>query len=171
MAVKDGLPATDFSRMNREWVKAVAGGGGGGGNVPAPDPEEDYGKIIIVGNDGYELQYPYMLRGIDCQITTNTNISLPANSPVVFATVEADMTDYPDFMDMIDNASYSFLGKLYAILPITQKIICNGFYTDENTPNSIFFDIIIFRTDASATESLNPSTVNMIITVIIETDE
>lgn len=31
--VKDGLPATDFSRMNREYIKAVveeAGGGGGG---------------------------------------------------------------------------------------------------------------------------------------------
>lgn len=30
--VKDGLPATDFSRMNREYIKAVveeAGGGGG----------------------------------------------------------------------------------------------------------------------------------------------
>lgn len=35
MAVKDGLPSTDFSRMNREYIKAVAdeaaGGGGGGG--------------------------------------------------------------------------------------------------------------------------------------------
>lgn len=34
--VKDGLPATDFSRMNREYIKAVveeaAGGGGGGGD-------------------------------------------------------------------------------------------------------------------------------------------
>lgn len=32
--VKDGLPATDFSRMNREYIKAVveeSGGGGGGG--------------------------------------------------------------------------------------------------------------------------------------------
>ena len=37
MAVKDGLPATDFSRMNREYIKAVveeAGGGGGGGSSP-----------------------------------------------------------------------------------------------------------------------------------------
>ena len=31
MAVKDGLPATDFSRMNREYIKAVAEGGSGGG--------------------------------------------------------------------------------------------------------------------------------------------
>lgn len=32
---KDGLPSTDFSRMNREWVKAVAdaaAGDGGGGD-------------------------------------------------------------------------------------------------------------------------------------------
>lgn len=37
MAVKDGLPATDFSRMNREYIKKVveeAGGGGGGGSSP-----------------------------------------------------------------------------------------------------------------------------------------
>ena len=34
MAVKDGLPSTDFSRMNREYIKAVAEGGSGGG-VPA----------------------------------------------------------------------------------------------------------------------------------------
>lgn len=33
--VKDGLPSTDFSRMNREYIKAVAenaAGGGGGGS-------------------------------------------------------------------------------------------------------------------------------------------
>lgn len=40
MAVKDGLPATDFSRQNREWVKAVAGGGSGGG-IPAPANPSD----------------------------------------------------------------------------------------------------------------------------------
>lgn len=32
--VPDGLPATDLSRMNREWIKAVvAEGGGGGGDI------------------------------------------------------------------------------------------------------------------------------------------
>lgn len=41
MAVKDGLPATDFSRQNREWVKAVAGGGSGGGGIPAPANPSD----------------------------------------------------------------------------------------------------------------------------------
>ena len=202
MAVKDGLPSTDFSRQNREYIKELieeSGGGGGGlpeiteadegkvltvesgeaawatagggGFVPVPDLEEDEAKTIVVGDDGYELQYPYMLREIMCPITTNENISLPANSPIVFATVEADMTDYPDDMAMYQNANCIFIGGVYAVLPITQKIICNRYYTDIDTPNSIFFDIIIFRTDTSATESLNPSTVNMIITVIIETNE
>lgn len=35
-SVPDGLPATDLSRMNRDWIKAVveeAGGGGGGGDI------------------------------------------------------------------------------------------------------------------------------------------
>ena len=35
MAIPDGKPATDFSAMNREWVRAVAKeeGGGGGGSM------------------------------------------------------------------------------------------------------------------------------------------
>lgn len=47
MAVKDGLPATDFSRMNREWVKAVAEGGSGGGGLPEIT-EADEGKFLGV---------------------------------------------------------------------------------------------------------------------------
>ena len=167
--MKDGKPSTSFSRQDREWVKAM--GGGGGKSVPVPDLEEDVEKTIVVGYDGYELQYPYRLTGLGCQITTNENISLPANSPIVFATVEADMTDKPEWLAMIHNAYYSFIRDLYAILPISQKIICNSFYFDDNTPNSIFFDIIIFRADSSATELLNPTTVNMTITVVIETNE
>lgn len=45
--VKDGLPATDFSRMNREYIKAVveeAGGGGGGITVE---------ELTITENDTY----------------------------------------------------------------------------------------------------------------------
>lgn len=50
MAVKDGLPSTDFSRMNREWVKAVAeGSGGGGGGIPEIE-ESDEGKVLTVDN-------------------------------------------------------------------------------------------------------------------------
>lgn len=172
MAVKGGLPSTDFSRQNREYIKAVAeSGSGGGGSVPTPDLEEDWGKTIVVGDDGYELQYPYMLKELACPITTNESISLPANSPIVFATVETDMTDNPAIMALYTNANCSFIKGVSAILPNSQKIICNRFYTNPDTPNSIFFEIIIFRTDTSATESLNPSTVNMIMTVIIETNE
>ena len=35
MAIPDGKPATDFSAMNREWVRAVAAESGGG--IPAPE--------------------------------------------------------------------------------------------------------------------------------------
>lgn len=47
MAVKDGLPATDFSRMNREYIKAVADGGSGGGGLPEIT-EADEGKFLGV---------------------------------------------------------------------------------------------------------------------------
>ena len=43
MAIPDGKPATDFSAMNREWVRAVAAEAaeGGGGGIPAPaDPSD-----------------------------------------------------------------------------------------------------------------------------------
>ena len=47
MAVKDGLPSTDFSRMNREYIKAVAEGGSGGGGLPEIT-EADEGKFLGV---------------------------------------------------------------------------------------------------------------------------
>lgn len=39
MAIPDGKPATDFSAMNREWVRAVAeeAAESGGGGIPAPE--------------------------------------------------------------------------------------------------------------------------------------
>ena len=39
MAIPDGKPATDFSAMNREWVRAVAEEAGGG--IPAPENPSD----------------------------------------------------------------------------------------------------------------------------------
>ena len=42
MAIPDGKPATDFSAMNREWVRAVAEeAAGSGGGIPAPENPSD----------------------------------------------------------------------------------------------------------------------------------
>lgn len=46
MAVKDGLPSTDFSRMNREYIKAVAEGSAG--SVLPEIAAADEGKFLGV---------------------------------------------------------------------------------------------------------------------------
>lgn len=56
MAIPDGKPATDFSAMNREWVRAVAkeaaeGGGGGGGGIPAPENPSDGDVLTFSSTD------------------------------------------------------------------------------------------------------------------------
>lgn len=54
--VKDGLPATDFSRMNREYIKAVVeeSGGGGGGSSDFSTAEV---TITNLTNDG-AVEFP-----------------------------------------------------------------------------------------------------------------
>lgn len=44
--VPDGLPATDLSRMNREWVKAVVDEAGGGGDITVE-------SLTVTENDTY----------------------------------------------------------------------------------------------------------------------
>lgn len=55
MAIPDGKPATDFSAMNREWVRAVAAeaaeGGGGGGGIPAPENPSDGDVLTYSSTD------------------------------------------------------------------------------------------------------------------------
>lgn len=46
MAVKDGLPSTDFSRMNREYIKEVAEGSAG--SALPEITESDEGKVLTV---------------------------------------------------------------------------------------------------------------------------
>lgn len=48
MAVKDGLPATDLSRMNREYIKAVAAESGGGGSGLPEVSGADNGDVLTV---------------------------------------------------------------------------------------------------------------------------
>lgn len=51
MAIPDGKPATDFSAMNREWVRAVAEEVGGGG-IPAPENPSDGDVLTYDSTDG-----------------------------------------------------------------------------------------------------------------------
>ena len=49
MAIPDGKPATDFSAMNREWVRAVAEEAGGG--IPAPENPSDGDVLTYSSTD------------------------------------------------------------------------------------------------------------------------
>ena len=50
MAIPDGKPATDFSAMNREWVRAVAAEAGGLPSVSG----DDNGKVLTVVSGEWE---------------------------------------------------------------------------------------------------------------------
>ena len=40
MAIPDGKPATDFSAMNREWVRAIIAEAAGGRIIAPEDPSD-----------------------------------------------------------------------------------------------------------------------------------
>lgn len=58
MAVKDGLPSTDFSRMNREYIKAVAEGG-------SSDPYPNYDVVIATDKYASEAAADYEVLKLD----------------------------------------------------------------------------------------------------------
>lgn len=85
MAVPDGKPATDFSAMNREWVRGVASEAAGGG-IPAPENPND-GDVLTYDSTTHEWKAaaPSRITVEALNATENTTYTAPegkAYSPV-----------------------------------------------------------------------------------------
>ena len=90
MAVKDGLPSTDFSRMNREYIKAVAESGSEGGGLPEIT-EADEGKVLGVENS--EAAWVEDNVKYDLEIIFHKNPNTGTISPADIDTVNGSLRD------------------------------------------------------------------------------
>lgn len=104
MAVKDGLPSTDFSRMNREYIKAVAdeaagGGGGGGGGGSSPIVVVNITNITSDGNGGYTGEAD--MTAIELETEYNAGKILMAK----LVTPPDALAEYPQVLTCYDKSS------------------------------------------------------------------
>ena len=95
MAVKDGLPATDFSRMNREYIRNVAEGNEVPDGLPATDfsrMNREYIKAVVEEAGGGDITVEAL------SVTENNTYTAPegkAYSPVtVNVPPPASIVDY-----------------------------------------------------------------------------
>ena len=93
MAIPDGKPATDFSAMNREWVRAVAAeaASSGGGGIPAPENPSD-GDVLTYSSSDDEWIAAAPSGGVVCIPLTIDELNNVMVLGATYAEIEALMT-------------------------------------------------------------------------------
>lgn len=111
MAVKDGLPSTDFSRQNREYIKElIEESGGGGGGLPEIT-EADEGKFLgVVSGEAAWATAGGGGGGSNIMVVNMTASELAFTLDKTFAEIEAaagaNVYCYVKFVDSDEESGY-----------------------------------------------------------------
>lgn len=135
-SVPDGLPATDFSRMNREWVKAVAAGGGGGGGITVE-------PLTVTENDTYTAPEGKAYSPVTVNVSgggggdfTTAAVTVVNNQTTVPITiwVPVVLEDPEDSLSVANNQIYVEAGQSQTFDVILYKNLAWGtlLYTDKS---------------------------------------
>ena len=118
MAIPDGKPATDFSAMNREWVRAVAAEAAESGSIGLPPvTAADNGKILGVVNGAWGA----MDAGSGSSDFTTAEVTIVAGEDTTLYAAGFFMNfTYNDIYWVSDDFCTVLAGES-AIIPITEE--------------------------------------------------
>lgn len=144
MAIPDGKPATDFSAMNREWVRAVAAeaassGGGGGSDLPEVT-SDDNGDVLTVVEGAWAKAAPSGAEKFVITYEFGEGNALVANK--TYAQILAAYTAGKEISAVLFDTNYEYL-YLSDVIPgeTDGRFVFNGLprmaLDDPDTPTAL----------------------------------